>query len=122
MLDLTLIPNPSSPIVDSANASSDSLLRSRRPAILTYSSPLVDTASKLSFMPFYVLGWQRESEKLQVPMMERIQFPRGRRNTPDSLRLELHSQQQMQIYKAKVAFRARFTGMRYCSTASTRPC
>ncbi|KAK1143014.1 hypothetical protein N8T08_007078 [Aspergillus melleus] len=113
MLDLTLIPNPSSPVLDSANASTDSSLRSRRPAILTYSSPLIDTASKLSFMPFYVLGWQRESEKLQVPMMERVQFARGRRNIPDSVRLEIHSQQQMQVYKAKVAFRARFTGMRW---------
>ncbi|PLB53003.1 adipose-regulatory protein [Aspergillus steynii IBT 23096] len=113
MVDLTLIPGPSSPILDSANASTDPFLRSRRPAILTYASPLIDTASKLSFMPFYVLGWQRESEKLQVPMMERIQFARGRRNIPDRLRLEIHSQQQMQIYKAKVAFRARFTGMRW---------
>ncbi|PWY92617.1 hypothetical protein BO70DRAFT_357758 [Aspergillus heteromorphus CBS 117.55] len=113
MLDLTLLSRPSTSAETGLNTSVTALSQSRRPAILTYTSPLVDTASKLSFMPLYVIGWQREAEKLQVRMMERVQFARGWRNIPDSLRLEIHSSEKMQVYTAKVMFRARFTGLRY---------
>ncbi|PYI05924.1 adipose-regulatory protein [Aspergillus sclerotiicarbonarius CBS 121057] len=113
MLDLALLSRPSTSAETGLNTSVAALSQSRRPAILTYASPLVDTASKLSFMPLYVLGWHREAEKLQVPMMERVQFARGWRNLPDSLRLEIHSSEKMQVYKAKVMFRARFTGLRW---------
>ncbi|RAK99784.1 seipin [Aspergillus ibericus CBS 121593] len=113
MLDLALLSRPSASAETGLNTSVAALSQSRRPAILTYASPLVDTASKLSFMPFYVLGWHREAETLQVPMMERVQFARGWRNLPDSLRLEIHSSETMQVYKAKVMFRARFTGLRW---------
>ncbi|KAA8646141.1 seipin [Aspergillus tanneri] len=113
MLDLTLFPPSSSSFITGANASMYAISRSRRPAILTYASPLVDMASKLSFMPLYVFGWHREAEILEVPMMEKIEFARGWRNVPDSLRLEIHSQEQMQVYKAKVEIRARFTGLRW---------
>lgn len=113
MLDLALLSRPFTSAPQDTNTSITTLSHSRRPAILTYASPLVDTASKISFMPFYVLGWHHEAEKLQVPMMERVQFARGSRNIPGSLRLELHSSEIMQVYKAKVMFRARFTGLRY---------
>ncbi|KAB8229973.1 seipin [Aspergillus alliaceus] len=113
MLDLTLLSHPSTSVLTGMNGSTYPISRSRRPAILTYSSPLVDTASKLWLMPFYVIGWQREAEKLEVPMMERVEFSRGWRNLPESLRLEIHSHEQMQFYKAKVEFRARFTGLRW---------
>ncbi|KAB8257809.1 putative adipose-regulatory protein-domain-containing protein [Aspergillus pseudonomiae] len=113
MLDLTLVSQPSTSVLTGTNSSTFPLSRSRRPAILTYASPLVDTASKLSLMPFYVFGWTREAEKLVVPMMERVEFARGRRNLPESLRLEIHSNEEMQIYKATVEFKARFTGLRW---------
>ncbi|EHA22006.1 hypothetical protein ASPNIDRAFT_56432 [Aspergillus niger ATCC 1015] len=113
MLDLALLSRPSTSAAYDTNTSVTTLSHSRRPAILTYTSPLVDTASKISFMPLYVLGWHHEAEKLQVPMMERVQFARGWRNIPGSLRLELHSSEIMQVYKAKVTFRARFTGLRW---------
>ena len=115
MLDLALLPHPPTSAETGSNTSVTALSKSRRPAILTYASPLVDTASKISFLPLYVLGWNREAEKLQVPMMERVQFARGWRNLPDSLRLEIHSSERMQVYKAKVMFKARFTGLRYGS-------
>ncbi|PYH65191.1 seipin [Aspergillus vadensis CBS 113365] len=115
MLDLALLSRPFTSAPQETNTSITTLSHSRRPAILTYASPLVDTASKISFMPFYVLGWHHEAEKLQVPMMERVQFARGSRNIPESLRLELHSSEIMQVYKAKVMFRARFTGLRKVS-------
>ncbi|GAB1203293.1 hypothetical protein APSETT445_001922 [Aspergillus pseudonomiae] len=118
MLDLTLVSQPSTSVLTGTNSSTFPLSRSRRPAILTYASPLVDTASKLSLMPFYVFGWTREAEKLVVPMMERVEFARGRRNLPESLRLEIHSNEEMQIYKATVEFKARFTGL---STGTHEP-
>ncbi|KAL5357796.1 adipose-regulatory protein [Aspergillus floccosus] len=113
MLDLALLPHPSTIPQTQGNASVHPILRSRRPAILTFSSALVDTATKLAFMPLYVTGWQREVERLQVNMMESVEFARGWRNVPDSLRLEVHSSQTMQFYSAKVAFKARFTGLRW---------
>lgn len=86
--------------------------QSRRPAIMTYVSPFIDTASKLAFLPFYLAGWNREAEALEVQMMERIEFPRGWRNLPQSLRLEIHSDERMQVYNAQVQFKAALTGLR----------
>ena len=60
-----------------------------------------------------MFNWRREAETLRIPMMERIEFPRGKRNIPSSLRLELQSHVRMQIYTAVVRFDARFTGLRY---------
>lgn len=74
---------------------------------------MIDTASKISLMPLYVAGWHREAETVNVGMMERVEFPRGWRNLPESLRLEIQSDERMQIYSARVQFRARFTGLRY---------
>lgn len=85
---------------------------SRRPGILTYASPLVDVARRVIRMPFYVVGWRREAETLEIPMLENIEFARGMRQLPQSLRLEVQSDGKMQIYSASVSFRARFTGMR----------
>lgn len=79
---------------------------------------MVDTASKISFMPLYVLGWQREAETLRVPMLEKIEFSRGWRNLPASLRLEVHSKEPLQVYSAQIEFHARFTGLRYVKAAS----
>jgi hypothetical protein len=66
-------------------------------------------------MPLYVLGWKREAERLVVPMMEGVEFSRGAHNIPETLRLELHSHHEMQVYSAKVAFRTRYNGLRYVS-------
>lgn len=92
--------------------STDPIAQSRRPAILTYASPMVDTAKKLTFMPFYLAGWRREAETLEVRMLERIEFPRGWRNLPGSLRLEIHSDERMQVYNVQVHFKATLTGLR----------
>ncbi|KAF9889120.1 hypothetical protein FE257_007609 [Aspergillus nanangensis] len=66
MLDLALLPHPSVTALPKTNTSTLAISRSRRPAILTFNSQLVDTASKLTFMPFYVTGWNREAERLHV--------------------------------------------------------
>lgn len=115
MIDLTLYsPQTSSVLPTSAN-SLNPISQSRRPAILTYSSPMVDVARRMARLPLYVVGWRREAETLDVPMMEKVQFARGARNLPQSLRLEIQSDGKLQIYSARVEFRARFTGLRYDS-------
>lgn len=100
------------------------LAQSRRPAILTYASPVVDTANRVSKLPLYVFGLKREEETLQVTMMEKVEFAKGKRTVPHSVRLDLQSVERMQIYNAVVRFDARFTGLKYAlyySTRSTHP-
>lgn len=111
MLDLSLI----SPSVNSFhdNTSTYILAHSRRPAILTFSSPMVDTVSRIWRMPLYVFGWKKEAETLETGMMEGVEFAKGWRNLPGSLRLELQSQERMQVYTATVKFIAKFKGLRY---------
>ncbi|KAL4754096.1 putative adipose-regulatory protein-domain-containing protein [Aspergillus terricola var. indicus] len=113
MLDLTLLSQSSSSARTGGEITAQPISHSRRPAILTYASPLVDISSKASFMPLYVLGWKREAERLVVPMMERVEFSRGAHNVPDALRLEVQSEEKMQFYSAKVKFTASFTGLRW---------
>ncbi|KAL9575894.1 MAG: hypothetical protein Q9212_007589, partial [Teloschistes hypoglaucus] len=92
------------------------LAQSRRPAILTYSSAIVDAASTLTGLPWYVLGWKSESEVLQVPMFEGVEFPRGGggANVPRSLELVVESgDEKMQFYEVGVRIIARFGGLRW---------
>ncbi|PKY08195.1 hypothetical protein P168DRAFT_323373 [Aspergillus campestris IBT 28561] len=112
MLDLRLISCPPRSVSSGIDTSTPSIAQSRRPGILTYTSPLVDTASRISFMPLYLVGWKREVEKLEVPMMEQVQFARGPRNLPGCACLKIESKEDMQFYSAKLQFRARFTGLR----------
>lgn len=112
MLNLALFSRSTSPTVTGSNTSTYVIAQSRRPAILTYASPMVDTAQRFTRMPLYIVGWQREAETLEVGMMESIEFARGRRNLPGSLRLEIQSGKPMQVYSAVVRFKARFTGLR----------
>ncbi|KAL2854378.1 putative adipose-regulatory protein-domain-containing protein [Aspergillus pseudoustus] len=113
MLDLSLLSQPSTSARTGENASPQIISRSRRPAILSYASPLIDISKKVAFMPLYILGLQREAERLVVRMMERVEFTRGALNIPGSVRLELHSQVEMQVYAAKVTFKANLTGLRW---------
>ena len=121
MIDLALLA-PSSPTVSTAdilhssfgttNSSTTVLGRSRRPAILTYVSPLVEQAHKLSNLPWYVVGWKKEAEALEVSMFEGIQFAKGWRNIPDQARVIVEADEKMQFYEVWVKVRARFQGLR----------
>lgn len=112
MIDLTLYSRQTASVLPTSSDTPSPISQSRRPAILTYNSPLVDLARRLVRLPLYVVGWCREAETLEVPMMEKVEFARGGRNLPQSLRVEIQSDGKMQIYSARVEFRARFTGLR----------
>lgn len=112
MIDLTLYSRQTASVLPTSTDTLNPISQSRRPAILTYNSPLVDLARRMARLPLYVVGWRREAETLEVPMMEKVEFTRGARNLPQSLRIEIQSDGKMQIYSARVEFRARFTGLR----------
>lgn len=112
MLELSLLSPPSSSLLG-ADPNHEVLAHSLRPAILTYASPIVDTASTVWYLPWYLVGWRKEAERLEVSMMEGVEFAKGWRNIPGSLELEIHSQERMQFYDVKVKLLARFTGLRY---------
>ena len=103
------------PSVSTLNTSSSVLAHSRRPAILTYTSTLVNTAHTLTTLPWYVLGWRKESEILEVPMFEGVEFAKGRISIPDSLKVTIEPEPdaKMQFYEAGVRIVARFGGLRW---------
>ncbi|KAH7342211.1 putative adipose-regulatory protein-domain-containing protein [Rhexocercosporidium sp. MPI-PUGE-AT-0058] len=91
----------------------DILFSSRRPALLTYTSRLVSLSERLLALPLYILGLKHESEILHIPMAESASFPRGRKNIPGFAMLELQAGQEVQVYAAKITFKARFGGLRW---------
>ena len=129
MLDLELLssaarPSPTSyPLHPDAaievKNESKILAKSSRPATLTYYSQVVDHVNMAAALPLYTLGWKLEAEKLDVRMMEGVEFKRGWRNIPKGLKLEVRTDArnggQFQIYGCKIKFMARFRGLRYVS-------
>jgi seipin len=114
MLDLSLM-SPDSAVRLNTLSETDILAHSRRPAILTYTSPLLNTVGTIAEAPLLLLGLKREAEMLDVRMMEGVEFARGWRNVPKSLRLEVQADGKMQVYSVRVKFVARFGGLRYAS-------
>ncbi|KAK4935240.1 hypothetical protein LTR10_023667 [Elasticomyces elasticus] len=98
-----------------ANISTENVqYHSRRPAILPYSSPVLSLSHTLLYLPWHFLNLRDlDSSHLVVPMFELVSFPRGSRNVPTHARLEVQSNSVLQIYTAKLAFRAKFQGIRY---------
>ena len=88
------------------------IARSRRPAILTYVSPMVDLASTLSGLLWYILGWKKESEALEVSMFEGVEFGKGRRNIPQGVRVIIEADEKMQFYDLRVKIVAKLQGLR----------
>jgi hypothetical protein len=122
MLDLSLlgtginarnVPDPLASWL--ANITVDNVLHhSRRPAILPYASPIVSLSHTFLHLPWHLLNFRDlDSSHLVVPMFELLSFPRGARNIPSHARLELQSTSLLQVYNAKLVFRAKFHGMRY---------
>jgi len=90
------------------------LFSSRRPAILTYHPKLVSYGKEIAGMPWYLLGWGRDSEKLEIKMAEGISFKKGYKNVPNTVYLELRSpEHNLQAYHVMLKLRARFSGVRW---------
>ena len=120
MLDLSLLPPPIASTTSDARLSSlvspsnstQVLARSRRPAILTYASPIIDAANTLSGLPWYLIGWKKESEVLEVSMFEGVEFAKGWRNVPQGVKVVVEADKKMQFYEAGIKIVARFSGLR----------
>lgn len=118
MLDLSLLAPPaasSSTALKPSDLSLDVLAHSRRPAILTYASPIIDTASIISALPWYILGWKSEKDVLEVSMFESVVFARGWRNLPQSVKVVIEAEEKMQFYEMGIKIVAKFSGLRYLS-------
>ncbi|KAI4729618.1 hypothetical protein E4T49_02623 [Aureobasidium sp. EXF-10728] len=89
------------------------LASSRRSAILTYYSPVVDLARKATELHWLILGWRLEAETLDIPVFNGVSFAKGWRNVPDTMQIQVQSSARMQIYEANVVFKARFQGLRW---------
>ena len=88
--------------------------QSRRPAILSYRSPLLALADTAVALPWHTFGFRDlDEEVLTIPMFERVIFARGRKNVPAAAGLILQSESILQVYSAKIIFEARFSGFRY---------
>jgi seipin len=89
------------------------IARSRRPAILTYRSYILEHVYRLLRLPLYLAGWHTESEHIELPMMESVEFDKGIRNVPTSVKIELRSAHPLEIYTVLVRFSARMEGLRW---------
>lgn len=97
----------------SSLSTADTILTSRRPAILTYTSRLVSLSERLFTLPLYILRLRRESEQLSIPMLESESFERGKSNVPEYVMLEFEAGQEVQVYDVRIHFKARFGGLRW---------
>ena len=105
----------SGPLLGPDEADERVLARSRRSALMTYYSKEVELMQKMTRIHWYFLGWRKEAETLTVDLFEGVEFAKGWRNVPSTMRVEVQTprRQQMQIYDARVVFRARFGGLRW---------
>ncbi|KAH0848197.1 hypothetical protein FOPE_02304 [Fonsecaea pedrosoi] len=118
MLDLSLLGSKGVPDAVSSwlgNITVENVLHhSRRPAILPYASPILSLSHTVLHLPWHLLNFRDlDRSRLVVPMFEMLVFPRGARNVPTHARLEVQASSVLQVYDAKLAFRAKFQGMRY---------
>ncbi len=123
MLDMVLLSPTYQPVVELTKTGYDIrgsmpsdavLFSSRRPAILTYQSRLVSHSKQFVALPWYILGWHRDAEKLEIPMAEGVSFRKGWRNVPTLVYLELQGKgQDIQVYNVQLKLRARYEGIRW---------
>jgi seipin len=89
------------------------LARSRRPAILTYRSYIIEHMYRFLRLPLYLVGWHTEAEHIEISMMESVEFDNGIRNVPTSVKIELRSRHLLEVYTVSVRFSARLEGLRW---------
>jgi len=96
--------------------SNEVLATSSRPAILTYTSPLISTSLTILNSPLLITGFKKESETLLVQLMERFEFPSSARaSRPRTAQIQISPAEsnRIQIYSAKLILVAQFEGIRY---------
>ncbi|KAK1776768.1 putative adipose-regulatory protein-domain-containing protein [Copromyces sp. CBS 386.78] len=101
------------------------LFSSTRAAVIPYIDPLVAQAKRVMFLGYHVLFPEHaEMVTLQVPLAEKVQFPRrGGKNaaglglvgdgTPTSMLVEVQAGQNLQVYEASVTITAKLNGLRW---------
>jgi seipin len=89
------------------------LAHERRPAILTYQSVTMEHVHRAAALPLYIAGLRQESESLDIKMMEGVEFERGWRHIPTTARLELQSEEKLQVYDVQVVFTSKLHGLRW---------
>jgi seipin len=89
------------------------VVTTRRPAILTYRSWPIEHAHRLLRLPLYLVGWHTESERIEISMLESVEFDKGLENVPSSVKIELRSKQPLEVYTAAVSFSAQLDGLRW---------
>ncbi len=120
MLDLSLIsPETASSTADKPTSSASRndehgmvIARSRRPAILAYASPILETANTLSGLLWVLIGWRKEGESLEVKMFEGVEFGKGWKNVPQSARVVIEATEKMHFYELRIKFIAKLGGLR----------
>lgn len=119
MLSISLYPAlPLSPasqrlLPSTATGTNTTIAHARRPAILTYTSPLTDTASTLASLPLYVLGLSKESETLAVSLFEGVEFAKGAANVPSAAEVIVEADEKMQFYDVGIRIIAKLSGLRW---------
>lgn len=88
------------------------LYSSTRPTIVPYTDPLVSLASRLLFLAYHIFFPAAETNKLVVPMVERLEF-KARSMMPTSLLLDVQAGQTLQVYSVAVTITAQLTGLRW---------
>lgn len=95
-------------------SSNTTLATSSRPAILTFTSPLISTSLTILNSPFLISGFKKESETLLIPLMERFEFSASRAARPRWAYLEIIPENnKIQVYHTKLILVAQFEGVRY---------
>lgn len=83
------------------------LLHSRRPGILTYTTPLLTTLRTLAGSPLLLAGLSRQEETLNIRLADAHVFT----TTPLTAVIEIDT--GVSVYDARIKFDARFEGIRW---------
>lgn len=89
------------------------IVTSSRPSMLTYKSLPVKLIHTFFSWPLYLSGWRRESEEMQVPLIEDyVDGTRPAHGPASSARVELIAR-NLQVYSSTLIIQAHLTGLRY---------
>ena len=92
----------------------DTLIISSRPAILTYTPPLISASLAILNSPLLISGLKRDAETLIVPIIDRFEFAGSAPSTPRWAHLEIsRHDNKIQVYSTKLIFIAQFEGVRF---------